>query len=185
MWSGGSISSPNRHIRSRRDVKGKFPINGSTLPIVTKFGTTAISLICSNVDRHNPGGHTIDHDPSIGIHLNSMFDEIIILLNEINQTINTQYGTMSGVILDHDWPRYLQPIGHLGVDLNSVDLRPVVAVLLDCIHNHCKRKCKQLIHSVLAHIERTHHNISTMTKSTIQIRRRPPLHLGAHQLRLP
>ena len=144
------------------DVKGKLPMNGSTLPHVTK-GTVAVLQTYQTVNRHTPpSDRAIDHNPYIRNKLNLMIDNIELSLNKINDTF-VQYVTTCGVIGDHDWSQYLQPLGHLGVDPYSVDLRPVVTILLDCACNHCKKTCTQLLDDIRSHIEETHHSLITST----------------------
>ena len=70
---------------------------------------------------------------------------------------------MSNVIVDHDWLGYLESIGHLGVDLDSVNIWPVMEILTGCIQQHYRRSSEMII-NIQSLLYETYHkiiNIST------------------------
>jgi len=157
---GSSRRLTDTHIRSRRDAKGKLPI-GTTQLVMTKC-TPTIPPIYVDVDRHDPCGR-IDPDSLIRIACNQMFEKILIHLHKINQH-QKQFTDEVKVIIDHDWPGYLEHIRQLEIDPDPGSIQPVVDTLTGCIHQHHTKSCRLVLYKIQTLLEETYHNIMSISK---------------------
>jgi len=76
---------------------------------------------------------------------------------------NKQHYDASNAIINHDWSGYLEHIGRLGVDPDSVDITPVIGILTRCIHQHYKESCELMTDNIQSLLDRTYQNTTSVS----------------------
>jgi len=131
---GSSCHQPDTRTQLRGDSKGKHPI-GKPLPAATKGAVAVPPILLSNRQIE------IYMNPHIRNNINSTINK----LHDISHQLKCCSPLCDAVLInfrDHNWSGYLQPLGRLGVDTSTVNLKPVTDHLVKFTNQHYKNKKK-------------------------------------------